>query len=91
MSKKVQKYPNLVDSSLIHQSLITMLLCKALEGENILFSDFWAMSGFSIETPSKHKRKHSGECSKINNEEEAKEMKENVKGQRGKRVKMEKL
>jgi len=90
MSKKVQKYPNSADSSLIHQSLITMLLCKALEGENILVYDFLAMSGFSIETPSKQKRKQSGECSKINNEEEAKEIKENVKGQRGKRVKMEK-
>ena len=80
MSKKVQKYPNSADSSLIHQSLITMLLCKALEGENIPVYDFLSMSGFSIETPSKQKRKQSGECSKINNEEEAKEIKENVKG-----------
>ncbi len=48
MSKKVQNFPKSTESSLIHQSMITMLVIDALDSENLLFFEFLTKSGFSF-------------------------------------------
>lgn len=64
MSKKIQKFPALVESSLLHQSLITMLVNDALDSHNLTFSEFLSESDFSPQSPSKKKKPEKGESSK---------------------------
>ena len=64
MARKIQKYPKIAQSSLIHQSLITMLVAKALAGGDICFSEFLTFSGFSLEENTKKKKQKLGESSK---------------------------
>lgn len=64
MSKKIQKFPSLAESSLLHQSLITMLVNEALDCHNLTFSEFFSESDFSPQSPSKKKKSERGESSK---------------------------
>ncbi len=73
MSKKVQKFPKSAESSLIHQSLITMLVIDALDYENLTFSEFLTKSKFNYQSSSRRKKLEKGESSKGNDKEEAKE------------------
>ena len=64
MSKKVQKFPKLVESSLLHRSLITMMVVDALEYHTLTFSEFLAESNFSYQPSSTRKKIEKGESSK---------------------------
>lgn len=73
MSRKVQKFPELAETSLLHHSLITMLLNDALDCYNMTFSEFLIQSNFSCQTSSKKKETEKGESSKAASRETVKE------------------
>jgi len=76
MSKKIQKFPALVESSLIHQSLITMLVNDILGFHNLTFSEFLIESNFSPQSSSKKKNSEKGEGSRgVSRETDKEEMK----------------
>jgi len=63
----------LVESSLLHQSLITMLVNDALDCHNLTFSEFLIESNFSPQSSSKKKKSETGESSKGVSRETVKE------------------
>ena len=73
MSKKIQKFPGLAESSLLHQSLITMLVNDALDCHNMTFSEFLTESDFSWQSSCKKKKTEKGESSKGASKERVKE------------------